>query len=46
VRAGPHEDQLSALIDEMREAVGTDAILARAGVTAPAGASEHALPAP
>jgi hypothetical protein len=35
---GPQEDQLSALIEEMREAIGTDAaaaILARAGVTAP-----------
>ncbi len=47
---GPREDQLSAVIEEMREAIGTDdadAILARAGVTAPAAvASEHRLPAP
>jgi hypothetical protein len=36
---GPREDELSTLIQEMREAIGTDAtdaILARAGVTAPA----------
>lgn len=36
---GPGEDQLSALIEAMREEIGTDAaaaILARAGVTAPA----------
>jgi hypothetical protein len=33
---GPREDQLSAVIEEMREAIGTDAILARADVTAPA----------
>jgi hypothetical protein len=36
---GPQEDKLSALIQEMRETLGTDAaaaILARAGVTAPA----------
>jgi hypothetical protein len=36
---GPVEDKLSALIQEMREAIGTDAaeaIVARAGVTAPA----------
>jgi hypothetical protein len=36
---GPREDELSALIQEMREAIGTDAadaIVARAGVTAPA----------
>jgi hypothetical protein len=36
---GPQEDQLSVLIEEMREAIGADAaeaILARAGVTAPA----------
>ncbi len=47
---GPREDQLSAVIEEMREAIGTDAtdtILARAGVAAPAApASEHPLPAP
>lgn len=38
---GPREDQLSAVIEKMREAIGTDtadAILARAGVTAPAAA--------
>jgi len=38
---GPQEDQLAALIDAMREAIGVDAaqdILARAGVT-PAGAT-------
>jgi hypothetical protein len=36
---GPSEDRLSAVIEEMRNAIGTeaaDAILARAGVTAPA----------
>ncbi len=36
---GPREDQLSVLIDAMREAIGADAadaIVARAGVTAPA----------
>jgi hypothetical protein len=46
---GPGEDDLSALIGAIREAIGTDAadaILARAGVTAPAAATlEHALPA-
>jgi hypothetical protein len=46
---GPGEDELSALIEAMRDAIGTeaaDAILARAGVTAPAAtASEHLLPA-
>ena len=39
---GPVEDKLSALIQEMREAIGTDAaeaIVARAGVTAPAAAA-------
>ena len=39
---GPVEDQLSALIQEMREAIGTDAadaIVARAGVTVPAAAA-------
>jgi hypothetical protein len=45
--AGPREDQLSTLIDEMRDAIGVDAadaILARAGVTAPAAAAlEHPL---
>jgi hypothetical protein len=42
--AGPHEDQLSTLIDEMRDAIGTDAtdaILARASVTAPAAAAHR-----
>ncbi len=47
---GPHEDQLAALIKEMREAIGTDAadaILTRACVTAPAAAaSERPQPAP
>ena len=36
--AGPQDDQLRAVIEEMRDAIGTDAaeaILARAGVTAP-----------
>jgi hypothetical protein len=36
---GPHEDRLAALIDAMREAIGADAadaIVTRAGVTAPA----------
>jgi hypothetical protein len=45
----PREDQLSAVIDEMRETIGTDAtdaILTRAGVTAPAAAAlEHPLSA-
>jgi hypothetical protein len=39
---GPREDELSALIEAMRDAIGTDAadaILARAGVTAPASAA-------
>jgi hypothetical protein len=39
---GPREDELSALIEAMREEIGTDAaeaILARAGVTAPAPAA-------
>jgi hypothetical protein len=48
--SGPREDQLAAVIGEMREAIGTDAadaILVRAGVTVPAeAASEHPLPAP
>jgi hypothetical protein len=48
--SGPREDQLAAVIGEMREAIGTDAadaILARAGVTVLAeAASEHPLPAP
>jgi hypothetical protein len=40
--AGPREDQLSALIEAMRDAIGAkaaDAILARAGVRAPAPAA-------
>jgi len=40
--AGPSEDQLSAVIEEMRNAIGTEAteaILARAGVTAPSAAA-------
>jgi hypothetical protein len=45
---GPREDQLSALIEAMRDAIGTDAadaILARASVTAPAAiALQHPLP--
>jgi hypothetical protein len=39
---GPQEAKLSALIQEMREAIGTDAadaIVARAGVTVPAAAA-------
>lgn len=39
---GPQKDQLAALIDAMREALGTDAadaIVTRAGVTAPAAAA-------
>ena len=44
---GPSEDHLSAVIDEVRDAIGTeaaDAILARAGVTAPAATVlEHRL---
>jgi hypothetical protein len=47
---GPRGDQLSALIEAMREEIGADAaeaILARAGVTAPAAAaSERPLSAP
>ncbi len=46
---GPSEDQLSAVIEEMRDAIGTEAaeaILARAGVTAPtATVLEHPLSA-
>jgi hypothetical protein len=41
---GPREDQLSAVIEAMREAIGTDAadaIVARAGVTAPASAASE-----
>jgi hypothetical protein len=39
---GPQDDQLTAVIQEMREAIGTDAadaIVARAGVTVPAAAA-------
>jgi hypothetical protein len=46
---GPGEDQLSAVIEEMREAIGNeaaDAILARAGVTpSTAATSVHSLSA-
>ncbi len=46
---GPSEDQLSAVIEEMRDAIGAEAaeaILARAGVTAPtATVLEHPLSA-
>ena len=44
---GPQEDQLAALIDAMRDAIGADAaqdILARAGVTAPAAAASGRRP--
>jgi hypothetical protein len=39
--AGPREDELSILIEQMRQTIGeqaTDAILTRAGITAPAAA--------